>query len=88
MNPPPIQLCKHLDDLPSDPSSCYQSTCGRALIAPSGRKGADRLVVSRQAVDTGLDEDEAEFGVLVFAVALEMLPDGDGLRTVVNIQRS
>lgn len=37
-------------------------------------------------MDTRLDEDEAEFGVLVFAVALEMLPDGDGLGTVVNIQ--
>jgi hypothetical protein len=30
-------------------------------------------------VDAGFDEDEAEFGVLVFAVALEVLADGDGL---------
>jgi hypothetical protein len=30
-------------------------------------------------VDAGFDEDEAEFGVLVFAVALEVLTDGDGL---------
>jgi len=31
-------------------------------------------------VDTGLDENEAELGVLVLAVAaLEMLADGDGL---------
>lgn len=86
MEPSSIQLCKHLDDLPSDPSSCHQSTCRCALVAPSGRKGADRLVVSRQTVDTGLDEDEAEFGVFVFAIALEMLPDGNSLGRV-NIQR-
>ena len=30
-------------------------------------------------MDAGFDENEAEFGVLVFAVPLEMLADGDGL---------
>jgi hypothetical protein len=30
-------------------------------------------------VDTGLDENEAELGVLVLAVALEMLADGNSL---------
>lgn len=30
-------------------------------------------------MDTGFDEDEAEFAVLVLAVALEVLSDGDGL---------
>ena len=30
-------------------------------------------------MDAGLDENEAELRVLVFAVALEMLADGDGL---------
>jgi hypothetical protein len=30
-------------------------------------------------VDTGLDENEAELAVLVLAVALEVLSDGDGL---------
>jgi hypothetical protein len=30
-------------------------------------------------VDTGLDENEAELGVLVLAVALKVLADGDGL---------
>jgi len=29
-------------------------------------------------VDTGLDENEAELGVLVLAVSLEMLADGNG----------
>jgi hypothetical protein len=32
-------------------------------------------------VDTGLDENKAELGVLVFSVALKMLANGDGLRT-------
>ena len=30
-------------------------------------------------MNAGFDEDEAEFGVLVLAVALEVLADGDGL---------
>ena len=30
-------------------------------------------------MNAGFDEDEAEFGILVFAVALEVLADGDGL---------
>ena len=30
-------------------------------------------------MDAGFDQNEAEFGVLVFAVALEVLADGDGL---------
>lgn len=30
-------------------------------------------------MDTGLDENEAELGVLVLAVALEVLADGDSL---------
>jgi hypothetical protein len=38
-------------------------------------------------VDTGLDENEAELGVLVLAVALEVLADGNGLFKIV-ISRS
>ena len=30
-------------------------------------------------MNAGFDENEAEFGILVFAVALEVLADGDGL---------
>lgn len=30
-------------------------------------------------MDTGLDENEAELGVLVLLVAVEVLADGDGL---------
>jgi hypothetical protein len=31
-------------------------------------------------VDTGLDENETELGVLVLSVALEMLADSDSLK--------
>jgi hypothetical protein len=40
---------------------------------------AHGAVVAREAVDTGLDQNEAELGVLVAPVALEVLADGDGL---------
>lgn len=33
-------------------------------------------------MDTGLDENEAELGVLVLAVALEVLADSDGLSVI------
>ncbi len=33
-------------------------------------------------MDTGLDKNKAELGVLVLAVALEMLADSDGLEIV------
>ena len=37
------------------------------------------LVVASETVDTGLDENETELGVLVFPVGLEVLADGDRL---------
>jgi hypothetical protein len=37
------------------------------------------LVVTGETVDTRLDENEAELRVLVLAVGLEVLADGDGL---------
>lgn len=52
---------------------------GGGLVLPGRGQDADGLVVAGQAVDTGLDENEAELGVLVLAVALEVLADGDGL---------
>ena len=36
-------------------------------------------------MDTGLDENEAELGVLVLSVALKMLADSDGLMKRVSI---
>lgn len=35
-------------------------------------------------MDAGLDENQAELAVLVLAVALEVLADGDGLAGVVS----
>jgi hypothetical protein len=58
---------------------CDECAGGGALVSPGWWKSTDGLVVAGETVDTGLDENEAEFGVLVLAVALEMLADGDGL---------
>lgn len=52
---------------------------GSGLVLPGGREDTDGLVVAGQTVDTGLDENETELGVLVLAVALEVLADGDSL---------
>lgn len=52
--------------------------CG-ALIPPRGRQDTNTLVVAGETVDTRLDENQAELGVLVLAVALKVLADGDRL---------
>jgi len=57
---------------------------GGGLVFPGRGKDADGLVVTGQTVDTGLDENEAELGVLVLAVALEVLADGDSLEIVAH----
>ena len=56
-----------------------ESGGGGGLVAPGGGQDTDGLVVTGQTVDTGLDQNEAELGVLVLAVALEVLADGDSL---------
>jgi len=56
---------------------------GGGLVLPGRGKDTDGLVVARETVDTGLDENEAELGVLVLAVALEVLADGDGLEIII-----
>jgi len=58
---------------------CHHRAGRCAFISPCRRQNANGLVVAAEAVDAGFDEDQAEFGVLVFAVALEVLADGDGL---------
>jgi hypothetical protein len=45
----------------------------------------DGLVVTGETVDSGLDEDETELGVLVLSVALKMLADSDGLYPLISI---
>ena len=58
---------------------CDEGGGGGALVSPGWWKGADGLVVAGETVDTGLDQNEAELAVLVLAVALEVLADGNGL---------
>jgi hypothetical protein len=79
MNP---WICNH--KIPPDTASTLrdESAGSGALVPPSWWQNADGLIVAGQTVDTRLDENEAELGVLVFAVALEMLADGDGLGPV------
>lgn len=64
------------------PNLSHHRARSRTLVSPGRRQNTYRFVVSRKAVDAGFDEDETEFRVLVFAVALEMLADGDGLTFV------
>ena len=58
---------------------CDKGGGGGALVTPGGGKDTDGLVVTGQTVDTGLDQNQAELGVLVLAVTLKVLADSDGL---------
>lgn len=77
----------HHNSIPNDHKQprlrlCDQGGGGGALVAPGGGQDTDGLVVAGQTVDAGLDQNEAELGVLVLAVALEVLADSDGLVTM------
>ena len=63
-----------------------ESACSGALVPPGGREDTDGLVVAGQTVDARLDENEAELAVLVLAVALKVLADGDGLSQLLALQ--
>jgi hypothetical protein len=65
---------------------CDEGGGGGALVPPGRGENTDGLVVAGQTVDAGLDKNQAELGVLVLAVALEVLADGNGL-VVVSIVR-
>jgi hypothetical protein len=58
---------------------CDHGAGSGGLVAPGWWEDTDGLVVAGQTVDAGLDENQAELGVLVLAVALEVLADGDSL---------
>lgn len=49
------------------------------LVLPGGGQDTDGLVVAGKTVNSGLDENEAELGVLVLAVALKVLADSNSL---------
>ena len=65
--------CLHLSD---------NGAGGGALVSPGRRQDADGLVVAGETVDARLDQNQAELGVLVLPVALEVLADSNGLGTV------
>lgn len=58
---------------------CDKGRGGSALVPPGRGEGTDGLVVTGETVNTGFDENETELAVLVLAVGLEVLADGDSL---------
>ena len=64
---------------PRSKRSCNESGRGGGVVLERWGDLLLRLVVASEAVDAGLDENETELGVLVLAVGLEVLADGDGL---------
>jgi hypothetical protein len=49
------------------------------LVSPGGGEGLGDLEVTRETVDTGLNETEAVLGIEVLAVDVQVLTDGHGL---------
>jgi hypothetical protein len=66
---------------------CDKGGGSGGLVAPGGGQDTDGLVVAGQTVDAGLDQNEAELGVSVLAVALEVLADSDGLERRMRLVR-
>lgn len=64
------------------PRLCDNGAGSSGLVLPGGGQDTDGLVVTGQTVDTGLDQNQAELGVLVLAVALKVLADSDSLGLV------
>lgn len=60
---------------------CDHGAGSGALVSPGWWKNTNGLVITGEAVDAGLDENEAELGISVLAVALQMLADGDSLQS-------
>jgi len=58
---------------------CDKSASSSALVSPGWWQNTDGLIVAGETVNTRFDENKTELRVLVLAVALKMLPDGDGL---------
>lgn len=56
-----------------------QSRGSGRLVLPVRRQHGDGSVVSSQSVDSGLDQNQSELGVLVLSVSLQVLSDRDSL---------
>lgn len=61
------------------PTLCDNGAGSSGLVLPGRGEDTDGLVVAGQTVDSGLDENETELGVLVLSVALKVLADGNSL---------
>ena len=74
-------LSKHpqYKPLPGQVSSGNKRRCGGGVIFERWWDLLLGLVVAGQAVNTGLDQDQTELGVLVLPVGLEVLANSDGL---------
>ena len=58
---------------------CDQGAGSCTLVSPGRCEHANGLVVAGETVDTGLDENETEFGILILAVSLKVLADSNSL---------
>jgi hypothetical protein len=76
--------CVQPSSRPSSTCLCDDGAGGGGLVLPRGRQDTDGLVVAGETVDTRLDENEAELGVLVLPVALQVLADSDSLILIVS----
>jgi len=65
--------------LPNDQHLCDHGGSSGTLVSPGRWEDTDSLVVTGETVDTGLDKNKTELGVLILSVALKMLADSDGL---------
>lgn len=63
----------------SSPRSSDQSRSGSRIILERGRNLLLSLVIPGKPMNPRLDQDKTELGILVFAVDLQMLADGDRL---------
>jgi len=58
---------------------CYHGRGSGTFILPVGRQLPGGPVVPCKAMDTALNQNETELGILILAVPLQMLPDLDSL---------
>lgn len=59
--------------------SCDEGGCSGRVVLEGRGNLLPCLVVAGKTVDTRLDENKAKLGVLVLAVGLQVLANGDGL---------
>lgn len=81
----PSSIIHHLQSMTH---LCHHRAGRRALVLPVWLQHTNGLVISAETMDSGFNENEAELGILVLAVALEMLADGDGLENIIRSANS